>query len=415
MIDDEDRETIAEAVGECYEHPSVAENTPTKVTPPAIVLTTEQEEAVARIKAWHEAAGRNRDSNAATAEYRLGGYAGTGKTTVIKTIKALFEKDMCVSVAAFTGKAVNVLQRKGIRASTLHALMYRCEVINRVLHWHKRDRFEIEPGLIICDESSMINRELYEDLKSFGIPILFVGDPGQLEPVGDNPNLMKTPDFVLTKIHRQAEKSPIITLANSIRIGGSYPAYCEGDELVIQPKGRMDPDAIDQMICATNAVRKDGNDQYRRVKKLAPLPLVENEKIIVLKNNRDLGIFNGMIMFVTKIIEDKSDHWLVNAKDEIDRQFPEIPIWKRPYEDDQFDKDKNPIVPRVKLKDGSNVQQAVSTYGYVITCHKSQGSEWDRVLVLDSWMPPKVWDMRRWRYTAITRAAKKLIYCVDRW
>ena len=65
--------------------------------------------------------------------------------------------------------------------------------------------------------TSMISRKLYDDLKSFDLPILWVGDPGQLEPVGDDISLMKSPRIVLEQIHRQGEGSKILDLATHVR------------------------------------------------------------------------------------------------------------------------------------------------------------------------------------------------------
>ncbi len=377
--------------------------------PPALVLTEEQQQAVARIMAWTK--------NASSGEYKLGGYAGTGKTTVIKTILEQLRKTHDVVVAAFTGKAVNVLQRKGIRAQTLHSLMYDCEKVKGVLHWYKKTTLcEGACQVVIVDEASMISTELYNDLRSYNKLLLFVGDPGQLEPVGDNPNLMAQPDFVLSKIHRQAAQSPIITLANNIRTGQPMPPFQETAELVIRGKVGYDVRSVTQLICAKNKTRRMLNEQMRRLLTLEPRTLTVGEKIIVLKNNRALGVFNGVILFVKELVRDVPvalnvpPHWVVNAEDETGKAFNELPIWKHPFESDQ-EMPKNVEVPRYKV-DNERVELCYADYGYVVTCHKSQGSEWDTVLVYDEYMPPHIWDMKRWRYTSITRASKKLIYCL---
>ena len=258
----------------------------------------------------------------------------------------------------------------------------------------------------------MISKDIYNGLKSYGKKLLFVGDPGQLEPVGDNPNLMAYPDLVLSKIHRQAEKSPIITLANQVRLGGTL-SYPTSDELLIRAKDITKRDflSFDQCICAKNKTREAMNSQIRQVKEYEPGQVVKGEKIIVLRNNLNFGVYNGLILYVTEVVESgevtgKYNNtpykvWRCNCEDEIGTKFFRLPIWKQCYTD-PLSIQKDTVIPK---------EVVYTTYAYVITCHKSQGSEWDRLLVFDEWMPPQVWDMKRWRYTAITRAAKHLTYC----
>lgn len=369
-----------------------------------VQLSDEQSAAVGTILDWF--------INRPEPSFKLGGYAGTGKTTVIKhLLKECHEntsEDRPIkspSVCAFTGKAVNVLNRKGVYGQTLHSLMYNCEIDSKTgeCTFYKRDRLEGLPDFVIVDESSMLSTELYKDLSSFNIKTLFVGDPGQLEPVGDNPNLMAKPDLVLSKIHRQAEHSPIITLANSVRLGGPLP-HQASPELTIRRKELKCEEAVlaDQIICAKNKTRTNFNDKIREHLQLPSKQITKGEKIICLRNNLNFSVFNGQIFFIDEILFDRNDHWLCNVHDESGKVIKNLPIWKKPFVDAAFDP-KNVAVSR-KL--------VYCDYGYVITCHKSQGSEWDSVLVIDEWMPPSVWDMRRWRYTAITRAAKKLTYLI---
>jgi exodeoxyribonuclease-5 len=150
------------------------------------------------------------------------------------------------------------------------------------------------------------------------------------------------------------------------------------------------------------------NDKIRLSKHLEPKTFVQDEKIIVLRNNLNEAVFNGMILFVKKIIREEqvgkfTKHlvWTCDCEDEIGKHY-ELPIWQVPYKNPELIR-KDTFIPR---------EVVYSTYGYVITCHKSQGSEWDKLMVFDEWMPPRIWDMKRWRYTAITRAAKQLIYCM---
>ena len=365
-----------------------------------IIPTEEQHHALDLIHDWH--------TTAAKQEFKLGGYAGTGKTTIVKTLlEQLHEKNTSCVVCAFTGKAVNVLQRKGIRAQTIHSLIYDChqDPKTKELIFERRVSLPSNPKLIIVDEASMISTDLYNDLKSYKIKLLFVGDPGQLEPVGDNPNLMAAPDYVLSRIHRQAESSPIITLANKVRLkqGSSLlPCYSLPEQgLFIRNKAIKSADivAVSQLICAKNQTRQSFNQSVRDYLGFQKNILQPKDKIIVLRNNLNFGVFNGMILFVDEIVADSGSEWKCNLHDEVGNSLT-LPIWKDPF----FRVlEKNAYIPK-KL--------VYCDFAYAITCHKSQGSEWDSVMVFDEWMPPQVWDMARWRYTAITRAAKQLTYLI---
>ena len=366
-----------------------------------IVLTEEQLLACDLIQQWHK--------NGKKQIFCLGGYAGTGKTTIQHVIRDRLDILGSRSVVgAYTGKAVHVLHRKGIvDASTIHSMIYNCEVQkDGSFEFFLKPKIEGNPRLIIIDEASMISRELYNDLRSFDVPILFVGDPGQLEPIGDNPNLMAKPDFVLSKIHRQAESSPIIRFASEIRQGGVAKEKTE-DGLCIRSKVGFDiplAATFDQVICARNKTRTDINRRFRKFLDKPTDRLQPLDKIIVLRNNMSFGVFNGMILYIDLILERTDLYTKVDAHDETQKKFNNLLIWNEPF---QKELPKDFIVPKFNKQ-----SLIVADWGYCITCHKSQGSEWEKVLIWFEWMPPQVWDNKRWSYTAITRAAKELTYCL---
>lgn len=369
---------------------------------PTITLTDEQLSAVAQIKDWFNSGGNQ--------EFKLGGYAGTGKTTIIKVIlKELKELEVDSAVMAFTGKACSVLVRKGVPASTIHSNCYDCCIENGVYIFTRRSRILGNPDLVIVDEASMISTTLYNDLKAFGVKLLFVGDPGQLEPVGDNPNLMAKPDFVLTKIHRQASLSPIIQLATDIRGGISMPKSRTLEGLSIRDKNFTIGLVAEheQLICARNKTRVSFNDKIRIAKRLPSKTIQLNEKLIVLRNNPAFNVYNGLILFVDAITHQEDLLWNITCHDEVDKKYENVLIWKRPFLDPELKVDGGTTIPKVDKK-----SLVIADYGYAITCHKAQGSEWGKVIIYDEWMPPSVWSMKRWRYTAITRAAKELTYCI---
>jgi exodeoxyribonuclease-5 len=359
--------------------------------PSQIILTDEQNQAIDLILSWLFKSPRQ--------VFKLGGYAGTGKTTIIRTLIERLDdlNERCV-VMAFTGKACSVLCRKNVPAGTIHSNIYNCECDNKGNYtFTKRASIPLQPRLIIIDEASMISTDLWEDLLSFKHKILCVGDPGQLEPVGDNPNLMHEQDFCLSKIHRQAEKSPIITLAHQIRSTGILPSCKETPELSIRSK-RVDTkffSSVSQVICAKNATRNSFNASIRQLKGFSPCTILPEEKLICLKNNLRFGIYNGLICFVKSVVEHE-DYFMCQLVDEINTQLPNIKIWKAPF------------LRQLQQGEFCPPYLAHFDYGYAITCHKSQGSEWNNVALWFECMPPKVWDNKRWLYTGITRASKQL-------
>lgn len=376
-------------------------------TPVQLVLTDEQQSAIDKIKEWLI------KGSISPQEFKLGGYAGTGKTTVIKALIEQLAGKAWFGIAAFTGKATNVLQRKGLHgAQTLHSLMY--DVVQEVgqpIEFVKKAVFEERFDCIIVDEASMLNTQLLEDLKSFRKKILFVGDPGQLEPVGDNPRVMERPDYVLSKIHRQAELSPIITFASDIRHGGRpMPKDVTGDHgtLVVRSKSgftipQVEDMKINQVICAKNKTRQEINILYRRFLNRPTDDLIIGDKLICLRNNQQVGVFNGMILYV-KDVRDKQDlYWEVNLEDEVGKKFTKVNVWREPFEKELPKEFTIPKVMRVPL--------LYVEWGYCITCHKSQGSEWENVLVWDENVS-FFCNQAKWRYTAITRASQKLVFCL---
>lgn len=357
--------------------------------------------------------------------FGLGGFAGTGKTTVIKEIVRRVsyierpDQDPLynnVAICAFTGKAVSVLKKKGLGgARTLHSLMYRPIVDPKteiVIGWTRKERLwddiDEEPvDFIIVDEASMVSKDLYHDLLYYQKPILFVGDPGQLEPIGDNPNIMRQADVVLEKVHRQAEHNPIIKMATLARQGITYGfgGYntTDGLSLRVLPKSAASKNLmleVDQVITAYNNARKSINKELRQHYEFDKRSiLVEGEKVICLRNNREDGVYNGQMFMVTKVWNVGEATLQADLFAEDGTPYRGMKMLTRGF-GGGFDEKKERLPKGVNLFD----------YGYCITCHKSQGSEWDSVLVLEQYAPSNLWDMNRWRYTAITRAAKRLIY-----
>lgn len=335
-------------------------------------------------------------------EQTLGGYAGTGKTTLIRSLKKHLPD---FAVCAFTGKAAHVLRRKGVPATTIHSLIYRPHKESYIdAKGDRRERWVfgriprammLATGMIV-DEASMVTERIYEDLRSFDVPLIFAGDHGQLEPVGDRFNLMKSPDIILETIHRNAGE--IARFAEFIRNGydsADWPKargklkgrrrvqFLTAEKACESPVGNWD-----QWIVAFNKLRVGLNRAYRSVilGERGDLPVL-GDRVMCLQNDHSLGVFNGMQGTVGAL--DKPNLMRFDADG---REY-----WVE-YVPEQFNRTERPEFERSK--------RLPFDYCYVITCHKAQGDEFDRVLVFEQRCP--LWDHARWAYTAASRARVRL-------
>jgi ATP-dependent exoDNAse (exonuclease V) alpha subunit len=319
----------------------------------------------------------------------LGGYAGTGKTTLIKYLTKFFPS---YGVCAYTGKAANVLRKKGITASTIHSRIYKPFFDNGVVYWDLTP----DPGCdgFIVDEASMVSEEIHTDLMQFGLPMVFVGDHGQLEPVESKFNLMETPDYTLEEIHRNA--GDIAKFAEHLRKGFSSRGFnCEDGGVEFRYEKKLGTDLlteVDQVICAFNKTRVEINQRVRAALGYTDLVNV-GERIMCLRNNRKAGLFNGMQGTVLKLYEGKY------GRKYMDFQFDETILEGVWYEQSNFGQET------YKIKHGSDTPNPFD-YAHCVTCHKAQGDEWDDVLVIEQ--KCKNWSHKRWAYTAASRAKGKL-------
>ena len=427
-----------------------------------------QARAIAEIREWF----MNRSCQQQI--FRLFGYAGSGKSTVLRF--ALSELGLSTSVssrhcvpdvvtATFTGKAALVLRRKGTPARTIHSLIYSViqateeeveaaaakieeakrqargltgfekttaeaaiEAMRQALAQMKHPRFTLNPQsdaaltkLIVLDEVSMVDEEMARDLMSFKKPILVLGDPGQLPPIkGEGAFTRDAPDVMLTEIHRQAEESAIIRLATMARQGeaigfGQYDAHvAKMRKMDVTPEQAL---RGGQVICGRNATRFDLNNAMRKAAGFAGsgvLPSSPLEKIICLKNQNELGLINGMFITLEDIVDEGTHYFSARAWNEdgeplgplleADGARGRLRFYKGHFEDHlAFDPHRHDRDWRIKR------QLSEASFGWAITCHKAQGSQWENVIVWDDGLGQGEADRRRWLYTAITRAERGLV------
>lgn len=390
-------------------------------------LNTQQTDALYKLSRWQQ--------SGSPQTFYLAGYAGTGKTTLVQTFLDRLPWTCNVVLSAYTGKAASVLTKKTDRqAVTLHSLLYRPDTreaddlkeeiaivkttppsdsrAEQLLALNARlvlllKNFKSQPrrdppeaDLIVVDECSMIPGDYYRLLLSHGIPVLFIGDQGQLPPVGYScPLTDRTPDAELTQIMRQGEGSGIIAAAAHARAGRSLTGT-DFPDVCMRPmsSGWKTEEVLqfDQIICGKNSTRRAGNRAIRRhLGRLGVYPEA-GDKVICLKNIPDLGLHNGSICEVVDDPEIDRDELVMTVRTEDGDVLPDLPVPTAPF--DVYD---NPETPQVFER-----HQVPFDFAYLITCHKAQGSEWDKVMLIDQW--PKREDYARWLYTGVTRARSSL-------
>lgn len=353
----------------------------------------------------------------------IAGAAGTGKSTIVGSIvREMGLKSIEVEYVTFTGKAALVLKRKGLPGRTIHSLIY-----NYIKDDYGNHTFELKKvldnpycRLIVIDEISMVGESLLKDIQSFGIKLLCLGDPFQLEPVLDEPtNLLKNADFLLTEIHRQAADNPIIKFSFEIRNKETLQYKEEdNDNIRVIPVDNLSMPVLiwaDQILCSTHRIRESLNRQIREYKGFTKEIPELGDKIICLKNyktetseNSPEHLVNGMVGYVTQIYYTSfTPH----------REFMDIEFRPDYDQNVRFKTriDLGPFLGKAPFKNGNPYRgkgqkipmRCHFDFAYAITVHKSQGSEWDKVVVYSN----DYWGERyKLAYTAVTRAKEKLVY-----
>lgn len=378
-----------------------------------IQTSHDQKTALERLMNWWT---RDHDYQYVT----LGGYAGTGKTTLISIFrKQLYEKDkkLKVTFASYTGKATRVLTQKlkeldsiykNDEIGTIHSLIYSPQTNSKgeIIGWEIKT--ELKCDLIIIDEASMVDEKIWNDLLYFKIPIIAVGDHGQLPPINGNFNLMEKPMIKLEEIHRQAKENPIINLSIEAREKGKIdPGYYAGHVIKVDKSDQDTQPMVQELLesyssdmlvlCGYNWTRIELNKQIRAYRYFESPEPKAGDRVICLKNNHQKEIYNGMLGSIFKIESIQDGNYYAEIEmDGEDKMFRGL------ISAEQFGNEKTLI-----SKKGSELN--LFDFGYAMTVHKAQGSQAKRVVLFEQRfgnMTDDEW--RKWLYTAVTRAEQEL-------
>lgn len=367
----------------------------------------------------------------------VSGFAGTGKTFLIRHL--MEELGLDAIYAAYTGKAALVMSKlNDISARTCHSLIYRpkepdkaeCERLftaiksassdgekkdlQQALREAQKIKFELRDDsdlhgadILNLDECSMVNDEMKTDLVRFKTPIIALGDPGQLPPIEGTGALFRgEPDVLLTEIMRQAADNPIIDMTVRARKGIPFQYCREGaarrldrNELSIE-----DMAEADQVLCGKNATRRMLNAKMRLVHNRRDVYPEPGDKLICLRNNAEMGLFNGLMAEVVERGDLTDNAVKLKIKSETRPNSPQWIEALRAHFDIYHDKDALEGVRWWQRKDTEEFD-----FGYAITVHKAQGSQYENVVLYDDKFG--VWDKalrRQWLYTAVSRAAETI-------
>ena len=382
----------------------------------SIVLTDEQDELCGILYKWLK-----NWSPKKKPYYSYSGPPGSGKTTIIREImKSLGIYEDEVLCMAYVGNAVMNLLRSGMYAKTIHSSIYDVKMVpvededgNYVKDNRGKVRYEMKfvlkdeiqnsPKLLVVDESGMVPDSMIKDILAFDIPVIFLGDKHQLGPVYGRCAVMENPDYSLTKIMRQAEGDPIVEFCQDILHNRpiAYGDYGKSKVLKEIEMGSNLLNDYDMILCGKNKTKETMNSFIReKIMHLHPKKPYVGDKIICRQNDwtRELNGFflvNGMSGTIEDINWSASNgkRTMIDFKPSfLDDYFYDVPMDAKYLN-----------LPADQKKDYGFSVNCKFDYGYAITTHLSQGSQYNRVLFIDEYF--RDYDfMQRLRYTAVSRA-----------
>ena len=357
----------------------------------------------------------------------IGGYAGTGKSTVLNQVLCeLNIPNYKVAYVTYTGKAAVVLRKKGLNAITIHKLIYRTMKTSSSGKPSFKLKKHIPPNIeLICiDELGMVPNNMMLDIMTFHVPILGLGDPGQLPPVFGENVFIKYSDVFLSEVFRQSSDSSLLKAATDIRNHIDLYSQKYHDDVKIFNNTNFKGDILeyDQILCSSNKNRRDINVKCRELMGIKSKIPIKGEKVICQMNNFndsysyesniEVCLVNGLTgVLLTDAVDIGQDvvFFMFGPEGMPGLSIPVI-ARKDSFEDnyESWDHVREKRKQGLELKFYGDKIVNDFDFGYCITVHKSQGSEWPNVLVYDDCFYHNKSDYERWLYTAVTRARKEI-------
>lgn len=381
----------------------------------------------------------------------LTGFAGTGKTTLLRVIAEKYDAPL---ILCPTGKAAIRVKEAtgGLDACTIHKYLYKPVEDPKTGDpiWAKKPIDEIDlpaNGLVVVDEASMVGDQLWRDIWSLcskiGLKVLLVGDRFQLAPVKPEDGGFSTLTSLvtpyradLTEVVRQALDNPIIKASMLIRDSEEGTMEAIMGMRSVAP-GKLVEEFLSMapskaLIVWRNATRQLLNLQVRKALAQPDDDIAPGEPLLVMYNNYDLDRFNGEVVQFDKWLTVPAGQIAVrNSQKNLSMMASyglasikdlDVPAMLSP--EVVFDRvggmpaKTMGFYSKVHARDRMGYEkQREPTYlsanfGYALTAHKAQGSEFDDVLVVIEggmkWLDP---DGRRWLYTSLTRAKQNTSIC----
>lgn len=383
------------------------------------------------------------------------GFAGVGKTTLIKVLGHEFGAPMAI---APTGKAaLRVREATGLEARTIHRWIYKPVVDPKtgVLKFARREGNDLEiprSRMVILDEASMVGPEIWKDVRQVceqhDLKLIVIGDGFQLPPVQNRdakPFSVLTSAFALelgaervemTEVLRQAQDSPVIRASMALRAGWGINAFRELDKFDRSNFGQAAMNCHKWggiTICHRNSTRYQLNAMFRASLGIYDEMPQPGEPLLVLKNAYEVGLVNGESiafggwshepMQYTRVFDrykNKEENTRFGGAfvgdgitatlsiEELHGRLESSPV---PIEiaASRWARTENVLA-------GDRIASHVHAhFGYVYTAHKAQGSQWPGVLVvMENSVRLDEEEGRRWGYTAVTRAQHAAGVCLEK-
>lgn len=360
----------------------------------SLELTNQQKEALKKAQYWWKTKYKQ--------TFEISGIAGSGKTTIVYSlIESLGLKHNEVLFMAFVGKATLALARKGNYAQTIHSTIYdfskkanmtikksdlENERIKYDIVFTKKEQLSKHIKLLVVDEAGMVSESIAKDILSYDIPIIALGDNNQLDPVFGERYFLKKPDVTLTEPMRQALNSPIIYLAQQVLNGKMIQRGNYNNECFVIDKTMITDEILtksDIVLCATNKTRHKLNKYIREdiLRINSDIPII-GDKLICRKNNwkecinDNIFLINGMVGYIEDIDFESYNNGTINID------------FRPDFLENEYFNDIKLDLNHIKNTNSSIVynrfmRSNIFEYGYAITIHLSQGSDWEKVFIYD--------------------------------